>query len=301
MPRKSMSFGALYNYINKGANNELNQKSKIFHNVFSRRDEVVNEFTTNASRLKKIKGANYLYHEIISITPSKDIPLYEQIEKLRNIVKQYIQLRCNNCLVYGEVHTENLEKNNLHYHLMISANEVDSTKRLSLKKRKFNNIKKDLEMYVVHNYPELKQGEIINNKSTDKAKKSDKEFQRDKRSNTKSQKEIIRDRVREILKKSKNKEDFYRRLSEARLSLYMRGKNLGVEDRDTGKKYRLESLGLKEEFNKFNEKNKEKLNNIGDKSKKEIEKELEKRREALKRDYAKKAEKAKAKGKDLGR
>ena len=127
MSRKTASFSQLANYMNKGES--CNDKYESFYkNIFSRNtDGITEEFKNNAKTIQERKNGNMLYHEMISITKSKNISLDEQKKILYKLVKDYVELRAKNNLVYGVMHTD--KSDNLHYHLMISSNEIGSEKK----------------------------------------------------------------------------------------------------------------------------------------------------------------------------
>ena len=184
------------------------------------------------------------------MTKSK-IDIEDQKEKLREIVEEYVKTRASKCLVYGCLHEA---ESNIHFHLMISSNEIGKQRNYRLTREKFSEIKKQLEKYVLDKHPELEQKIVI-----DKAKKleynSQKEFELKKRTGTITKKETIQVRLMQIFNLSSSKEQFFKELQNANIQIYTRGKNIGFLDNsdDKKRKYRLNKLGLSEEFNKMSE------------------------------------------------
>ncbi len=158
MSRKEPTFAELYDYITRDGDHDTHY-SFTQNFILRERDAILNEFERNAAFLSKRKNGNYLYHEIISITRATGISEAHQKELLQDIIRQYAQSRGKDCLIFGGMHIE--KDNNLHYHLMISANALNQARRYSLKKASFNNIKKLTELYVLERYPELEQAKLI--------------------------------------------------------------------------------------------------------------------------------------------
>ena len=102
MSRKTASFGQLLDYITREKDQNLHS---IRHNLFGvELHDVRHEFEQNAELLRKRRGSNYLYHEILSMTRAKGISEAEQKEKLRTIAEDYIAARCPDNLVFGGLH-----------------------------------------------------------------------------------------------------------------------------------------------------------------------------------------------------
>lgn len=144
--------------------------------------------------------------------------------------------------------------NQLHYHLIISANKVDEAKRYYHSKMHFERIKVQLETYVLERYPQLEQDKLISkDKELDKngqrvksthANKREGEYVR--RTGKLSQKQQTANRIKDIFLQSDNLTDYSHRLREAQIDSYVRGKTMGfVVD---GRKHRINTLGIAEEF-----------------------------------------------------
>ena len=224
LSRATKSFEALYKYLTRDEKSILNAFNLYAdpHN----KSEIVQAFLDNAKHLKKAKGKNYLYHEIISLNPNT-LPLQEQQHILTDLVTKYISLRAENHLTFTALHKD---KDHLHIHLMISANELEGTKRVRLSKKEFSTIQKELEQYINTAYPQLGATKHYN-KDLNKIK---------------SKKELLKSTLHDLFKNSCSKEEF-KTLSEAlKLEFYVRGKTVGVISE--GKKYRLKTLGLLEAY-----------------------------------------------------
>lgn len=247
MARKEQSFAQLYDYITRDQAFEYYYRHT--HNfIRQNRSGIIQEFHRNAELLRRRKNSNYLYHEIISITRSKQISEQRQKEILHEIVAQYVQSRAKNCLVFGGLHDE--KENNLHFHLMISANQLNDRKRYRLSKKQFSEVKKGLESYVLEKYPELEQEKLIT-KEKNWAKSSNKEQELKRRTKQPSQKDQMREKLRGLFLLASSKQQFFELLSTHELSLYVRGKHIGIINESSGKKHRLNTLELMNDFQKL--------------------------------------------------
>ena len=245
MARKEPTFQQLYDYITREG--DYAPEYCFTRNFILRdRENILRDFESNAKLLSKRKNGNYLYHEIVSITRAEGISQKEQQELLFKIVQQYAESRAKDCLVFGGLHIE--KDNNLHFHLIISANELNQTKRYRLTKQQFSEVKIGLETHVLEHHPELEQEQLISAKKKPLAKTSNKEQELKRRTGKPTQKELFREQLEDIFAKSVDKNDFFTNLELADIECYTRGKTIGFLDRETGKKHRLKTLGLVAEF-----------------------------------------------------
>ncbi|MBL7005104.1 MAG: hypothetical protein ISR69_13890 [Gammaproteobacteria bacterium] len=253
MSRKTASFGQLTEYMS-----DIDKSDERYHvhqNIFSRKvEDIEEEFHQNASFMAKRKNGNYMYHEVLSISKSDELEDKIQKEMLREIAYEYAQKRAKHNLVFGCLHDDH--DNQLHYHFIISANAVGDAKRTRLSKAQFDQFKKDLELKVLKDYPELNQKQLISKKHTksySKANTSNKEQEFKRRTKKPSQKELFKQRLTEIFEKSEDKQSFFDNLAKAKIEIYTRGKTIGFIDLETGRKHRLKTLGLEGEFAKVND------------------------------------------------
>lgn len=247
MSRKSRSFSQLYHYMKKGSS--LNSEYDFFtQNIYARRDrDIVAEFSANAQKVKARKNGNYLYHEIISITKSSQLTLEQEKQRLFDIVQRYVQQRCKYNLVTGYLHDE--KSNNVHFHLMISSNEIDSPKNQRLTKYEFDRVKKETERYVIETYPELEQDILISaTREQRKQKQSNKAGEVKRKGGRLEKKEKITQALRDIFAQSRTMNELFTHLSTHGIEMYNRGNTIGFITLADSKKYRLKTLGLEEEF-----------------------------------------------------
>jgi len=154
--------------------------------------------------------------------------------------------------VAGFLHDE--KSNNIHFHLMISSNEVGDHHNQRLTKYSFNKIKQETEKYVIEKYPELEQDIIINAKK-DKQKEvlSKKAWEIKRKGGRLEKKERITDALKSLFKSCRTKAELFTQLDNQRIEMYNRGNSIGFITLDDGKKYRLKTLGLVSEFNAIEE------------------------------------------------
>ncbi len=246
MSRKTVSFKQLLTYINK---ENAGQMYDIHHNLYGQNQaELVEEFRSNAELLKKHKNGVVLYHEILSITKAQGTSKAKQKEILRSITDNYISQRAPNNLVFAALHDN--KKHNLHYHIVISSNEINSSKRLRLSIGQFNRLKQNLETSVLEQYPELEQQTAIN--KTAKRKQTHSAARLQHRTGALPQKQELTQTLSSIFKTANSQTDLEEQLHNAGLETYVRGKHIGVKFVETGRKHRLKTLGLQEEFSACN-------------------------------------------------
>ena len=236
MSRKVPSFGQLIGYIDREG---MPEQYRIRHHLFGWEPEKIRaEFERNAALLQKRRNGVYLYHEILSITRAAGLDPEEQKARLMEIVQEYIAARCPDNLVYGGLHQD--KDHSLHFHLMISSNRADDTKRLRLDKRQFREIQVRLEEHVLKRYPELEQKLAIGKRSDRKLNQAEVELER--RTGERPARQTVLERVREALAGARDRDSLRDALGRSDLELYVRGKNLGIIDLETGKKHRLNTL-----------------------------------------------------------
>lgn len=248
MSRKEATFSQLVDYFEDGRQDD---KFTVYHNVYSNNPESVKaEFNKNATFLKKRKNGVYMYHEVLSITKSSILPEDQQKEILKDIALNYVKSRAKNNLVYGVLHHD--KKDNLHYHFMISSNEIESDKKHRFSKEEFSQFKKDLETYVLQVYPKLEQKKLINKDQSNVKeigeKLTNKGVELKRRTGKTAQKDSVKERLRIIFEETKDKADFFNLMERENLSLYVHGNTIGIIDRETNRKHRLTTLGLQYEF-----------------------------------------------------
>lgn len=249
MSRKHASFRQLIDYIEKGSSSS---RFSVFHNTYSRdTDELKTEFEANSESLKFRKNGVYLYHEVISITRSQHTHEDQQKEALQKIVREYLRMRAGKNLAYAVLHDDKAD--NLHFHLVISANEAQDEKRKRLSKSDFSSIQAELEKWTMETFPELQQKAVFTPNQSEaekqerqrKARISNDGAELKRRGGKTTQRDTMKETLDRIFSASTNGQHFAELMEKAGLKLYQRGKNYGVSDQ-MGTKYRFSTLGLAE-------------------------------------------------------
>ena len=236
MSRKVPSFGQLLGYIDREAGGEA---YTLRHNLRGRdHASITEEFARNVELLQKRQGGVFLYHEILSISRAQGLDPETQKARLLEIVQEYVAARCPDNLVYGGLHQD--KDHSFHFHLMISANRVNDPKRQRLSKHQFREIQVRLEEHVLKRYPELEQKLAIGKRSDRRLKQAEVELER--RTGERPERDTVLSRVRAALSSSLDRDSLRSALGRENLELYIRGKNLGIIDHETGKKHRLNTL-----------------------------------------------------------
>lgn len=257
MSRKHRSFSQLFNYMKNGSS-QSSEYDFFSKNLYTNNGkEITAEFLRNARLLKARANGNYLFHEVISLTKSKQLTLEQEKERLFDIIRLYTEKRCDNNLVIGFLHDE--KSNNIHYHLMISSNEVGEYKNQRLTKFDFDKVKKSTEKYVIDKYPELEQDIIINwqknktKKVQQKTKQSNKAGEVKRQGGRLEKKEKITNTLRDVFAKCHCMSELFTHLAEQKIEMYNRGKTIVFITLHDNKKYRLKTLGLEEAFHQIDE------------------------------------------------
>lgn len=247
MSRKAPTFGQLAAYIGRGAS--PGPGTAFVRNIYADgrdRAAVVAQFLENYRYLPARKGGNALYHELIALEPQAHLASDKTIDALYQLAEQYCQQRAPHQLAWGQVH---LDTEFPHIHLIISANAVRSDRRVRMERTFFAQVQRDLERWQAGHLPELN-NKIVYGYEHEKRTptQSNKEGEMVRRTKAPSRKQKIFELVGAILAAAKDQAEFARRLRLQGVEVYQRGDAIGVIDQDTGKRYRLRTLGLEGQF-----------------------------------------------------
>jgi len=246
MSRKEPSFGQLINYMSDI--DKTDEQFNVYQNLYARKiEDLEQEFKENSQFVIKQKNGNYLYHEVLSITKAQKLETKQQKTILREIAYQYIQHRASKNMVYGCLHDDH--EDHLHYHLLISANELGHSKKTRLSKSNFDQVKKLIEQRVLSQYPELEQKMVINKLTNESMEKLSRKGAEQKRRTGKTpQRDKLKEKLKTLFEQAGSKEAFFSGLSSYNLEFYIRGKTIGVKDIENNRKHRIKTLGLMDEF-----------------------------------------------------
>lgn len=251
MSRKTWSFRQLLRYINEP---EQKGRRAILHNLRSTFDylpQIEAEFLENARHIRnQPKNGVVLYHEIIAIAEADREKVTE--EMLVDLTREYLRRRAPNALAYAKAQ---FNTDSPHVHILISGNQIESAKKLRLERKQFDQIKREMEVYQVEKYPLLAHSIVYGKqrqKTHNRPALTQGEQERIRRlknqtSKPPTQKEDTRERLKACLTAAQSEEHLTELLKAAQLAPYVRGKTPGVTDTRTGRKYRLNTLGLDRE------------------------------------------------------
>lgn len=251
MSRKTWSFRQLLRYINEP---EQKGRRAILHNLRSAFDslpQIEAEFLENARHIRnQPKNGVVLYHEIIAIAEADREKVTE--EMLIDLTREYLQRRAPNALAYAKAQ---FNTDSPHVHVLISGNQIESKRKLRLERKEFDQIKRELERYQIEKYPQLSHSIVYDkrqHKAHDWPRLTNPEAERarrlkDQANKTPTQKEDAHERLKACLTVAQSEEHLIELLKSAQLVPYVRGKTPGVTDMATGRKYRLNTLGLDRE------------------------------------------------------
>lgn len=221
------------------------------HNLRSAFDylpQIEAEFLENARHIRnQPKSGVVLYHEIIAIAEADREQVTEEV--LIDLTREYLRRRAPNALAYSKAQ---FNTDSPHVHLMISGNLIESKQKLRLERADFERVKREMEAYQVEKYPQLLHSIVYGKqrqKAHDQPTLTQNERERTRRlyDNTQqqpTQKENVRQRLRYCLNQAENESRLLELLKAAQFQPYIRGKIPGVIDTSTGRKYRLDTLGL---------------------------------------------------------
>lgn len=251
LSRKTPSFNQLIAYMHS---DKADERFEIFQHCFARGEAALaREFFANSELLGKRKNGNYLYHEILSITIEEGVDRRHAKACLRELALRYVGERCPGNMVYGCLHDDH--RDHIHYHLMISANERGESRRLRLSKRRFDEIKRELETHTLERYPELKQRRIITAEREEK-KLSRKAAEVKRKGGKLERQDFVRRGIHEAMVAARSIDEFRELLLGKQFEYYQRGKHHGVSvTHPDGRqeKYRFATLGIAADFEMYQE------------------------------------------------
>lgn len=240
LTRKTESFSQLLHYLSQEGRGE---GFPVMHNLTVTHhhdlDAVARAFHGNARYARKRKNGVALYHEILSLSGKDNAQVTP--DALHDLVLKYLSLRAPGAMAYGVIHTD---RDHPHIHLVISANHLNSAKKLRLSKGQFANVKRQLEAYEKETYPQLVHSPVLPGPAS-KRQKREKTTPGIKDRET--IKHSLKGKVLTALAASCTLSAFEHRLHACGIELYRhRRQPAGVVS--GGKRYRFRTLGLEESF-----------------------------------------------------
>ena len=152
--RKDTNFEQIIAYLHKERSMTSHAITYV-HNIDVFPDDlqgIVQALRENDQYRRKRKNSVGFYHDIISFAPEDSTIIKKNPWLLRDLVEQYIQLRCPHALAVARVHWE---EGHVHIHVVISANEREGAKSTRISQAEFAQVKDQLGAYREKQYPEL--------------------------------------------------------------------------------------------------------------------------------------------------
>lgn len=243
MSRKAPTFGQLIDYIGRNADPDIGTVfARNLYHFGHDAQAVAGQFLDNYRYLPERKNGNSLYHEVIVLEEQAHLKPEQVASALHDLAERYCELRAPHQLVWGRVHQDT---DFPHIHLMISANAVRSDRRVRMGRKYFANVQEDLEVWREANFPEMNQRAVYRQKQpkeTPKIVQIEGEMMR--RERKPSAKQTAFRTLQPIFEQAQSKDELERLVRSVGYEIYQRGKSWGVIERDSGRRHRLQTLGL---------------------------------------------------------
>jgi MobA/VirD2-like, nuclease domain len=247
MSRKAPTFAQLIGYIGRDAGPDTTPvfARNLYHSGQDG-EAVARQFEANFRYLPQRKNGNALYHEVIVLEAQPHLPRARVEQALHDLAEAYCSTRAPHQLAWGRVHWDTEYP---HIHLMISANTVRSDRRVRMEKSFFAKLQRDLERFKQAEFPELAGAPVYTRSepsSRPRVKQNEGELIR--RTGRPSGKVGVFNLLQPVFAKATNLSALKRRLADHGFELYQRGRNWGVCDQTSQRRYRLKTLGLETAF-----------------------------------------------------
>jgi len=246
---KTRSLGKLVAYVARGAEKDGAGEARSFsRNLMADPGDVAaveQAFEANARFLRPRRGGNWCYHEIIALpktVKAKDKADVEAI--LFELAGRYVEARAPRQLVWGRVHWET---DHPHLHLVISANEVRSSRRVRVTRARFAQLVEELEAFKCARWPELPE-KLWQHRKRYNRQRRPAEDHLIRRTGRASQRAALAEMLAGLFACVLWTDDLDQALRAQGLALYRRGSAWGVLELATGKRHRLNRLGLQGAF-----------------------------------------------------
>lgn len=247
--RKDTNFKQLIDYLHRLDGGEEETFTYVHNMLGVAPDDVKGmeqAFQDNNQYRRKRKNGIGQYHEVMSFHPEDRETLLQHPEILEDLARVYLELRAPGTVAIARPHTD---KNHLHLHFMISANELGKAKSIRLSKQKFQAIRRTIEDYQLVYYPELKgsyvhsrdQGKYHGQEYEQTTVSNHNERQMEKRGLMVHDKKELSSTVRALLNNTDDMQEFKQILNDYKIETYQyKGRLQGVKF--NGRKYRFGRL-----------------------------------------------------------
>ena len=190
-----------------------------------------------------------LHHYILSLShlDGKDLPP----ELFADIANRFFELAPPSKYVCA-VHLDK-DSPQAHWHIIGSGVRLDNYRANRMSKEELANLKESLQSLHLEKYYEYTKNSEVKFKTQSPQKMTDAEVHIAKRGKQ-SEKELMREKLSELLSQSMSREQFYAKLEAEGISTYSRGKHDGVV-LESGRHIRFASIGLQEKVSELDQVN----------------------------------------------
>jgi len=210
-------------------------------------EELEQEFLRNAEYIKESKGANFLYHTVLSF--SRESQPYLNRDIMEDLAGEFLRLYSPDAMAYANVHET--EDKQPHLHICHSANGIFDRQRISHSREQYQNIKVMLQEYQRMKYPFLEHS-LVRHRTSKEQEQSKDSIKRIEQRGQRPDVAYLQNKVGKAFSTAASRQDFYSGLRASGLELYQyKSRYNGI--RYKGRKYRFSRLGLgKEHFLELN-------------------------------------------------
>ena len=202
-------------------------------------DKVIAELSDNYTVYAKKRTRGTVARHIILSTSPLDRQ-HMTSEKMDDIVRKYIEMAFPEAIVFG---TQHREQKHHHTHLLVSGNDLASSKTTRQSKANLKEVHLGLQRYIHEKYPELSHG--IDSKNWGRKLHSEKAYHTRKRKEVPLDKDTLAAHIQEVFRNSESSKDFQKQLERNGYKLYERNGHIqGIHWGGENKKMRFARLGI---------------------------------------------------------
>lgn len=257
--KKPAAFGVIVDYLERGRPEA--EPARCFNmwadpeNLQEVKDEFLENYTLHHS---KQRGRIVLMHEIISPDPEDAEKVNAEI--LFDIAEKYLEGRAPESmaqLVYHEK-LDGQSRPQPHVHILLSGNRIGSSKSVRLSKKEYAQVRHGIAQYAHERYglSQAYEKELEGHRkefTKEKAERKRREIGLINRDPSLSKKEQTQVIFKTLITESRDKALFDQAMRENGFAWNRTGKNPSVIDINTGKKYRLSTLGVLEDYERYSQ------------------------------------------------
>lgn len=186
-------------------------------------------------RIYKRKNNNVLTMDVISFHRRDNAHL--SVRKLEKIAREYIRLRGNGMFIA----VPHFDKQ-YHIHILAAGVGYKTGRSFGTSRAELAKIKRDLQAFQQQRYPELSHSIVLHGRKR-ASKVTEREYQYKRRTGKQSERERLREMVRECYMQATTEEELFDLLKRKGMEPYVRGKkSVGIVFKGT--KFRLSRLGF---------------------------------------------------------